>query len=302
MFKNLFIYRLSADISGPGDSINERPARDPGALETATQGWGFVSPKSDSRMHNISGCSILCHERREKILPAQVVTDAVSERVDQIESAESRNISRSEKMAIKDQVLTEMLPKAFKRIQKTMVLIDHAKKLLIVDTQSPKRADDVTMLLRDTIGSLPLLLIKVAGSPNQVLTRLFQSGSEDEAWGVGSDTVLMDPARDKGAIRIKSLDQTQDEIRSHLGAGRLVQEIELTFNERLNVLLSDDIRIKRIKYLDLIQDAIEESDAENDQERFDADMMIMIDEIRAIVPAVFLLFGGEVVHVSTGQE
>jgi recombination associated protein RdgC len=293
MFKNLYILRLTTDISGTGERLNDRPARDPGALESSTTGWGKVCPKSEMLIHQLDNCSIVCHEKREKLLPSQVVKDEVAERAEKIEQDEGRRLRRSEKDKIKEQVLLEMLPKAFRRNQRTMALIDHTNNLLIVDTPSPKRVDDVVALLADTIGGLPRLIIKVKDYPGDVMTRMFQSHPDDDIWSVGADTVLMDPSSEVGAIRIKSLDQTQDEIRSHLEAGRKVQELELRYGDRINMVLTDKLIIKSVKYLDLVQDAREEIQAESEQEQFDADMHIMIAEMRSLVPAVFDLFGGE---------
>jgi recombination associated protein RdgC len=153
MFKNAIIYRLTQKLGDPGENLEQRKIREPGALEVSTTGWGKVGHGPEI-FHQVENCTILTHERREKILPSSVVNEEVQERVEKVEIEEGRRLRRSEVAGIKEQVLTELLPRALVRTVKTSVLIDDARGLLIVDTASPKRADDATALPEGEIPSM----------------------------------------------------------------------------------------------------------------------------------------------------
>jgi recombination associated protein RdgC len=51
--------------------------------------------------------------------------------------------------------------------------------------------------------------------------------------------------------------------------------------------------VKRLRFLDLVQETAAEVEAEDEAARMDADFSIMTLELRRFIPALLALFGGE---------
>lgn len=295
-FKNLVLFRLAGEFDYTPEALHEklseRALRPCGALETSTQGWlppfGRFSPQL---AQGAQGHILICAGKDEKILPAGVVNDEVQERAEQIETQEGRRLRRSEKDAIREQVMTELLPRALTRRHRAYAWIDTRAGWLVVDATSHKKAEEVTALLRDCLGSLPLVLPKLKDDPTDRLTRWFSTECELPDFETGADCVLKDPAQDSGSIRINRYELTQEEICAHLDAGRQVNRLAMTWNERVEFTVDAELQVRRLRFMDLVQDAREEINAEDDLTQMDADFHIMTHELSQFLPRLIQAMG-----------
>src|SRR3546814_2641885 len=57
---------------------------------------------------------------------------------------------------IKDEIIQAFLPRAFIRKSGTFAAIDAERGLILVNSASPKKAEDLLSTLREAIGSLPV--------------------------------------------------------------------------------------------------------------------------------------------------
>jgi len=295
-FKNLFLFRRTGDFDYTPETLHEklseRALRPCGALESSTQGWlppyGRYSPQL---AQGAQGHILICAGKEEKILPSSVVNDEVQERSEQIEIQEGRQLRRSEKDMIREEVMTELLPKALTRRQRTLAWIDPRAGWMVVDAGSQKKAEEVTALLRDCLGSLPLVLPKLQEDPTERMTRWFSAGCELPDFEVGADCVLKDPAQEGGSIRINRYELTQDEIKAHLEAGRQADRLSMAWNERVDFTVDKDLQIRRLRFMDLVQDAREDIATENELDRYDADLHIMTHELSQFLPRLMQAMG-----------
>ena len=56
----------------------------------------------------------------------------------------------------------------------------------------------------------------------------------------------------------------------HLNAGKIVVKLAIKYNDRLSCVLSDYVSIRRLKFLDVIQEEAAEVEAEDAAARFPA--------------------------------
>ncbi|VEB42933.1 Recombination-associated protein rdgC [Chromobacterium violaceum] len=64
--------------------------------------------------------------REDKVLPASVIRDFVEMKVQEIEDKELRKVGRKEKLALKEQITDDLLPRAFVRSGRTSAYLDIA--------------------------------------------------------------------------------------------------------------------------------------------------------------------------------
>jgi recombination associated protein RdgC len=297
-FKNLSLYRFVQPFAWNAEALDARLAarafRPVAELELSFTGW--VSPLGGERppgVHAAGGHLMFCARKEEKVMPAGAVRDAVDARVREIERRENRPVRGRRRGEIKDDVIFEMLPRAFTRSATTFAWVDPGEGWLVVDAASPRKAEELLNLLRETLDTLPVVPLTVATAPPAVMTGWLTTGEIPAGLQVEDECDLVDPGEDRGTVRVRRQDLGSDEIRTHLDAGKLVTQLSLTFEDRLSFVLDQRLTVKRLKFLDVIQEAAREVDAETAAERFDADFAVMSLELARFLPRLVEAFGGE---------
>ncbi|MDA1342536.1 MAG: recombination-associated protein RdgC, partial [Proteobacteria bacterium] len=73
-----------------------------------------------------------------------------------------------------------------------------------------------------------------------------------------------------------------------------VIKLALSWADRLSFVIDKSLSIKRLRFLDLVQEQLEDIEIDGDDMRFDVDFSIMSAELGLFLPRLLELFGGEV--------
>lgn len=295
-FRNLIPYTLTEAWTLTAEQLHDELANKPfhhcAGLDTARIGW--VPPlgtDSDRLTIASNGRIMLCLKREERILPSTVIREALDEKVEQIEAEEGRQLSRKDKSRLKDEIIVDLLPRAFTQSSLLYAYIDPKAGLVIVDSASTGKAEDLLSLLRETLGTLKVRQTTVLQSPGRILTS-WLTDRPAEHFEIGDECELREPVEQGGIIRARRQDLGSDEMRIHLDAGKQVARLAVDWNERIACVLCDDLSIKRLRFLDLIMHEAADIDADDHAARFDADFALMGLELSRFLPALFDAFGG----------
>ena len=300
-FRNLFCYRFTRPYTLSPDELDtklsQRPARSVGALEPFCTGWTPpLGREGRQNIHVTNGCIMICARREEKIMPAAAIREVVVARAAEIEEKDGRKLRNRERLDLKDNVVLEMLPRAFTKSSRTFAYIDTRDDSgygrLLVDAGSTKKADELTGLLRETIGTLSLTPLVVSHSPGALMTDWLERDSAPDDLVIEDECDLRDPDGDGGIIRIRKQDLSSEEIRAHLTAGKRVTRLGLTFDHRISFILDEDLTLKRLRFLELIQNESSDLEAETAADRFDGDFAIMNLEFSRLLNRLEAAFGG----------
>lgn len=68
-----------------------------------------------------------------------MVNDAVANKVDLLEEKENRRLKKTERDTIKDEVLLDLLPRAFTRSQLTFLLVSVNDGVILVDAAAVRK-------------------------------------------------------------------------------------------------------------------------------------------------------------------
>ena len=295
-FRNLQLYRLTENFHPDPEVLHqallEKAFRPCGGLDTHSSGW--VPPlgrHSDQLVHAANGRMMVCQRREDRLLPPAVVREALAEKVEQIEAREARPVGRKEKSRLKDEIIVDLLPRAFTRSNHLYAYIDPQSGWIVVDSATPKKAEEMLSLLRETLGSLKVRPVEVNDSPAMMMTRWLEN-APPAGFVLGDECELKEPV-DKGAvIRARKLDLAGEEVKSHLDAGMQATRLGVEWTERISCQLCDDLSIKRLRFLDLVMEEAADVDADDAAARFDADFTLMAMELDRFLPAVMQAFGG----------
>lgn len=298
-FKNLCLFRLSEPFQFNAEELaNKLEAsefRPCGAHETSTCGW--VAPLDTATnllVHSANGYMMLCLKKQERVLPATVINEMLEEKIVEAEEHQSRKLSKKERSRMKDELIFDLLPKAFTLSKKIYAYIDPAGGWLIVNAASVKSAEDLLTLLRKSLGSLPAIPVNTADNPVRIMTQWLINRQMPGDFSLEDECELRAPGEEGGVVRCRRHDLTLPEIQNHLDSGKEVVKLALNWADRIAFVFDKTFSVKRVRFLDLVQDQLTDLDIEDEATRFDADFSIMTAELSNFLPRLVEVFGGEV--------
>ncbi len=295
-FRNLQLYRLVDPVSADPEALKQQLAEHDftpcSGLDTHRIGWDRPLGKQGQQLvHLTNGRVMLCMRREERILPPAVVREAVEEKVEQIESSEARPVGRKEKSRLKDEIIVDLLPRAFTRSQRLFAYIDPRVGLIVVDSAASKKAEELLNLLRESLGSLKVRPLAVSHSPSLLMTRWLE-GELPADFSLEDECELKEPVDNGAVIRVRRADLGSDDIRQHIEGGMQVTRLAVEWNDRLRCVLGDDLCVRRLRFTDVVMEEAADVAADDAAARFDADFALMSAELAAFIPRLIEVFGG----------
>ncbi|MBK5963231.1 recombination-associated protein RdgC [Thiocystis minor] len=295
MFKNARFFRLDTpfalETAELEARLGERRFRPCGPIETATLGWSApLGEETAGLVHGVGGCLLMCARKQERLLPSAAVAEAVDERVSELESGEARDVGRAERRRLREQIVTEMLPRAFTRSRRTQLYIDTEAGWMVVDASSEKQAEEVVSLLRETLETLPAKLPDPSKTPSTVMTSWLLDGTAPPDFVAGDACELRDSDDSAGVVRCSGQDLASDEILNHIRAGKRVTKLAVEWDERLSFVLAEDLSLKRLRVGDALLEEMDDTDLEP-AARLDAEFAILALQMRQLIARLDEVFG-----------
>ncbi|MEW8559803.1 MAG: recombination-associated protein RdgC [Candidatus Thiodiazotropha sp.] len=296
-FKNLRIYLLQQPFNLTQEALAARleSKRFQPCASHELNGMGWDAPlgrNAEALVHEVGGCQMICARQEEKLLPAAVVNEIVAERVDQIQQEEGRRVARKERSELRDETFHQLLPKAFSRYTSHYAMIDKQRGWIVVDAASANRAEALISLLRESLGSLPAKPLQVTVSPSHVMTEWLRHPDRYGDFTLLDSCELQDRSDEASMLRCKGQDLSAAEMMAHIEVGKEVIKLAVEWDQRLSCQIDGDLSIKRLKFLDLIQEQAADQQIESEADAFDGRFTLMSLEFRRFLPRLFEIFGG----------
>ena len=305
-FKNLRLFRLTQALEFTPEELEKylahHASRPCGRMEMFSLGWAPPLGRDGKMLtHVTNGNIMICARKEEKVLPASVVRDFVTDRIVEIEDSQLRKVSWKERKSIRDEIIYDLLPKAFTRSILTYAYLSPLDQWLVVDASYAHKAEELTSLLRHSIGTLHMTPPAVRRSPTVVMTDWLSQGNTPSDFEIDDECELREPSKEGSVVRCKRQDLISDEIQAHLNAGKQASKLALRWDERLSFVLGDDLSIKRLKFEDVLQEEVAEVDADDAAARFDADFALMSLELTRLLRRLIEILGGEEHEAAQGK-
>lgn len=297
-FKNIRVFRLEEPITTDINELEKlcethrfTPCK---GQDIERMGWIDVLGKdTNALVHKIGNDLFFRCRNEKKMLPASVINDELQEKIENFELEHGRTLKKKEKSELKEQIITNLLPRAFSIHKETWLWINTESNLVIVNASSDKVADDITSLLRKCLGSFPIQPLCFKKSITECLTTWVQTSEAPEGFEIGDETELKNIDGDGSIIRAKKQDLSAEEITVHIDAGKVVTSLALTVNDDISFIIDENFNIKRIKLSDTIIDENATSADLDPQAQLDADLCLMSGEYLKLLPILIEAFGGE---------
>lgn len=293
--KNLSLYQGPSPFDWSAAELEDKLAAHPcppcSAQAESSEGFVAVLNQDDRRVVASEGFFYCMHQEISRLLPAAVIKEELEERVAQLQEAEDRRVGRKEKAELKEQVVFELLPRAFTRSRRTPVLIDAKEGRVLVDCASESRAEQVVSALRRALGSLPVKRLEMPSSPSVFANWLKTPASLPDDLTLGDRCELQDIKGEGGSVRFTAVDLQQEEVLSHLETMQPVR-LNLAFRDQLEFDLLEGFALKRIKPLDVMAERLDSLEAEDALEQLQAELLLqggMLRQLLALLGDTFRL-------------
>ncbi|MCK9539729.1 recombination-associated protein RdgC [Dokdonella sp.] len=280
-FRNLTLFRFpestSQSLENLEDDLDQHRLRACGPLELATR--GFVSPygrgDAEALVHRQDAAALVAVGSEERLLPSVVVNEALAERIAEIHAREGRRPGGKERKRLKEEVFSELLPRAFVRPSRRSAYLDGKAGWFVVDTASRKAAEEAVSAVRDALGRFPATPMTPEESPRTLMTGWLTEAALPEGLALGEECELRDPAEAGAIVRCRRQDLESDEMREHLKAGKQVFQLGLVFADRMSFVLGEDLVLRKLKFHDVVLDQLDEGTAESARAEIDAGFALM---------------------------
>ena len=250
---------------------------------------GFVPPwpGSDQLVQEVNGTfgkSLSVRLRYSyRDLPSSVVREELAKWVDGVVKNTGNQPERREVTAAREAITQKLLPQAFiKHRDTTAYILDG---VIVVDTSSASRAEELLSALRRALGTLPVALLKTNGQFAVVGMDWLKKESPDWA-GLHGKLQLVGP--DGEVARFGDMDMHCDEITAMLGLAMAPERIGLVTRDGDSFTLHGDMSLRGVK-ISLPDDF---DPGEDELSRCHADQILISAQISSIYKNLLTSFGG----------
>jgi len=284
-FRNLTLFRFptSLDLSELDTHLAEVKLKPVGPMDLSSR--GFVSPfgrDAEALSHRIDDAIWLTVGGEDKLLPAAVVNDLLGKKLAAIEEKEGRKLGGRARKQLKEDLVHELLPRAFVRPTRTDAMLDLEHGLCVVDTSSRKNAETVVSEIRHALGSFPALPLNAEVAPRSVLTGWIAGERLPDGLSLGEECEMKDAAEHGAIVKCQHQELQGDEIAKHLEAGKQVTRLALTLDDHVSFVLGEDLVIRKLKFLDGAVDQLEGTERDDIRAELDARFALMAGELKRL--------------------
>lgn len=285
ILRNIVAFRfpITTKFDDLDAGLGECQLKPVGPLELSSR--GFISPfgrDCDQLSHRQGNVLWVTVGGEDRILPAAAVNDLLAKKLAEIEAKEGRKPGGRTRKRIKDELITELLPKALVKPSRVDALIDLDLGVLAVDTSSRKVAESVASEIRRALGSFPALPLNAEVAPRSVLTGWIAGEPLPEGLALGDECELRDPIDSGAVVKVQRMELQGDEINKHLESGKQVTRVAVTQDDHASYVLGEDLVVRKFKLLDGAVNELESTERDDLRAELDARFVLMSAEFKRV--------------------
>ncbi|MBB6557789.1 recombination associated protein RdgC [Acidovorax soli] len=300
MFKNMIVYRIApqwqVELTQVEEALAKSPFMECGATQEKSLGW--IPPRGEEHgalVESVGGQWILRFMVESKVLPGSVLNRRVKEKAERIEKETGRKPGKKESRDLKEEAKLDLLPMAFTKQGSMWVWIDTEARTIVFDTSSQGRADEVVSLLVESLPGLSVSLLYTETSPQAAMSHWLSTQEPPVGFTVDRECELKSADEAKAVVRYSRHPLDIEEVQAHIAAGKLPTKLALTWDDRVSLMLTEGLQIKKIAFLDTVFEGSKSDDA-----GFDTDVAIATGELSKLIPDLIEALGGESDGVGSG--
>ncbi|MDB6002177.1 MAG: recombination-associated protein RdgC [Rhizobacter sp.] len=294
MFKNATLYRIGTEWSAELEQIEEvlQKSRFVECGPTQPLAMGWVEPRGEAHgplAESVGGQWMFKLMTEKKVVPGSVVKRKTDELAARVEKETGRKPGKKQTKEIKEQALLDLLPMAFTKRSATVVWIDRENRLLLIDSASQSKADEVVTALVQGFKGFSAMLIQTDTSPAVSMSEWLMTREAPPGFSVDRECELQSQDETKANVKYARHMLDTDEVVAHIASGKTPTKLAMTWDGRVSFVLTQSGQIKKISFLDVV---FEKGGSEKD-DGFDANTAITTGEMSKLIPDLLNALGGE---------
>ena len=286
------MFPLTATIETIEAAMKEREYAPCAASQDRSVGW--IPPRGEANgalLEAVAGQWIAKLMIETKAVPASVVRRKLDERCAEIEKTTGRKPGKKERKELKEDVLTALMPMAFPKMSAIDVWIDPVRNVIVLNTPSQSKADDVATQLVRAIDGLALSRFNTAMEPSLAMASWLTDGEAPGEFELGRDAELASTDESKAKVQYTNHPLDIEEVVEHIEKGMRPTKLGLTWDDRVSFVLTEGMTLRSMTFLGGTLDTQAANDSAADN--FDADVTISTGETANLIAALVSVLGGE---------
>lgn len=299
MFKNVIVYRLASPWTISAAELEDALQADRfvpcGASQEKAVGW--IEPRGQANgplVEIVGGQWMLKLMMEAKSVPGSVVKRKVEEQVAHIETSTGRKPGKKEIREMRDDAKLALLPMAFTKQGSVGVWIDPKDNLLVLDSGSQSKADEVMTALIKAVPGFAVQLVNTQISPAAAMAVWLSTRESPPDFSVDRECELKASDESKAVVRYTRHPLDTEEVSQHIALGKMPTRLAMTWNDRVSFVLTEALQLKKVTFLDTVFEDAPKSAADRKEDNFDADVVITTGELAQLIPDLMEALGGEV--------
>jgi len=295
MFKNIQVYRMTSgwhlDVAAVEHALAQHSHCPIGASQELSVGW--VPVQDDKFAHSVGGQMLLYFKTEVRKVPGAVLKKRVQEHCDELYTQTGRKPGKKERREITEDMRMALLPQVLPTESQVAVWIDPKNGWIVLNTGSQSVSDRVITWLVKALDKLSLQTLVLARSAGSVMTEWLAAQEGPVAFAINRACELKACDESKAVVRYTNSTLDTDNLREHIKQGKVCTSLALTWNDRVSFVITDQFKIKKIKFLDVVFEDNSRKQDNGADSGLDADFAIMTGELTGLLSELVQAFGGE---------
>lgn len=274
MFKNAILYRT--ERSQPLDFSYLPAFIECGATQQESR--GFIPPRGHEHgalVETVGKEKIIKLQIETKVLPSDAVKRRVAEITKDMERQTGRKQSKKELKNVKEEAILDLLPQCLTR--RSAITIWLSSDMLVIDTTSQSKADDIINLLAQCVPGLAVQYVQTPIAPHALMTHYLLNGADGE-FSVDREVELHATDETKAVVKYNRHTLDIAQVGEHITSGKVPTRLALTWAGRVSFSLTDTMQLRKLKFLDVVFE-----NTKADEDLFDSDVAIATGELRVLI-------------------
>jgi recombination associated protein RdgC len=286
MFKNAIIYRSTF----PSDNGNypDLPEFVPcGPTQEKSMGW--VPPRGQEHgaiAELVGHQTILKFVTEAKTVPADVIARKAQEQAQKYEDETGFKPGKRIMAEFKEEAKLTLLPHAFAKRSTVLVWLS-PEGFITLDTTSQGKADDAITSLVGSFEGLVVRPVYPRQSPSNCMAEWLVEQEAPAGFTVDRECELKAVDDSKAVVKYGHHPLDIDEVKAHVMQGKVPTKLALTFNDRVSFVLTDNLILKKLTFLNAT------AVLSNQEDAFDADVVLLAGELIPLYTSLLASLGGE---------
>jgi recombination associated protein RdgC len=276
--KNATIYGISPKAQFPIEQL--QAARFVPISSSEMQSVGFSPVHEGELAYKQGKHTLLRFTVEKKHIPGSAVAVLVEDKAAALEKEQGFPPGKKARKDLKERVQDELLPRALSTRRTTQIWIDQDQHRIVIDSASNNVCDEI---VRALIKLFPAIEFQDARWPRTKVVTAWLDDEPPTGFTIDDAVALQYPGEKGKRVKFDRANLDAHDVQTHLAAGAHVESVAMTFSGRLSFIMTDNMRVRRIKALDIVQEG---RDAEKDVDRFSSDFELMTRELGCLFDAL----------------